>query len=123
MAKNLQATITFEYSGVLKGTDTSPIDGVRTAAIADPISVLLYPGRWFPMTGYLTDRFTAEMHITVPEGETVVGSGSSRLAEAATRRSLAVQLQLDQARLSRHHRRRQVRRAHLAHRHQPSTSS
>ena len=76
MAKNLQATVTFEYSGVLKGTDTSPIDGVRTAAIADPISVLLYPGRWFPITGYLTNRFTAEMHITVPAGETVVGSGS-----------------------------------------------
>jgi tetratricopeptide (TPR) repeat protein len=76
MAKNLQATVTFEYSGVLKGTDNSPIDGVRTAAIADPISVLLYPGRWFPLSGYLTDRFTAEMHITLPTGETVIGSGS-----------------------------------------------
>jgi TolA-binding protein len=76
MAKNLQVTLTFEYSGVLKGTDSSPIDGVRTAAIADPITVLLYPGRWFPLTGYLTDRFTAEMHITVPTGETVLGSGS-----------------------------------------------
>ena len=76
MAKNLQATVTFEYNGVLKDTDNSPIDGVRTAAIADPISVLLYPGRWFPITGYLTDRFTAEMHITVPTGETVIGSNS-----------------------------------------------
>jgi len=76
MAKNLQATLIFEYKGVLQGTATSPIDGVRTAAIADPISVLLYPGRWFPMSGYLTDRFTAEMHITVPAGETVVGSGN-----------------------------------------------
>jgi len=77
MAKNLQVTVTFEYSGVLKGTDNSPIDGVRTAAITDPISVLLYPGRWFPITGYLTDRFTAEMHITVPTGETVIGSSGS----------------------------------------------
>jgi len=76
MAKNLQATVTFEYKGVLQGIANSPIDGVRTAAIADPISVLLYPGRWFPMTGYLTDRFTAEMHIIVPAGEMVVGSGS-----------------------------------------------
>ena len=58
MAKNLQVTLTFEYNGVLKGTDSSPIEGVRTAAIADPISVLLYPGRWFPLSGYLTDRFT-----------------------------------------------------------------
>src|ERR1700761_3371887 len=76
MTKNLQATVTFEYSGVLKGTDSSPIDGVRTAAIEDPISVLLYPGRWFPLSGYLTDRFTAEMHITVPTGETVIGSSN-----------------------------------------------
>ncbi|HEY0307736.1 MAG TPA: M1 family aminopeptidase [Acidobacteriaceae bacterium] len=76
MAKNLQATITFEYKGVLQGTTNSPIEGVRTAAISDPISVLLYPGRWFPLAGYLTDRFIAEMHITVPAGEIVIGSGS-----------------------------------------------
>jgi len=76
MAKNLQATVTFEYKGTLQGVTNSPIEGVRTAAIADPISVLLYPGRWFPMTGYLTDRFTAEMHISVPAGEFVVGSGN-----------------------------------------------
>lgn len=75
MAAHLQTTLIFEYSGILKGTDSSPIDGVRTAAIADPISILLYPGRWFPITDYLTDRFTAEMHITVPAGETVIGSG------------------------------------------------
>ena len=44
--------------------------------MADPISILLYPGRWFPMVGLYTDRFTAEMHIRVPSDERVVGSGS-----------------------------------------------
>ena len=46
--------------------------------IADPISILLYPGRWFPMsqTGLYTDRFTAEMHIRVPADEKVIASGS-----------------------------------------------
>jgi hypothetical protein len=56
---------------------TSPVEGIKLAAIADPISILLYPGRWFPMsqTGLFTDRFTADMHIKVPSGERVVGSG------------------------------------------------
>ena len=46
--------------------------------VHDPVSALLYPGRWFPlaMPGLFTDRFTAEIHVTVPKGETVVGSGA-----------------------------------------------
>lgn len=77
--KNTSATWTFNYSGILKDADTSPVEGIKLAAIADPISILLYPGRWFPMsqTGLYTDRFTAEMHIAVPTGERVVGSGST----------------------------------------------
>jgi hypothetical protein len=76
--KGTSTTWTFVYAGVLKGADTSPVEGIKLAAIADPISILLYPGRWFPMsqTGLYTDRFTAEMHIKVPTGETVVGSGA-----------------------------------------------
>jgi len=76
MAKNSTATFHFEYSGTLTGSDTSPVEGVKLAAIADPVSVLLYPGRWFPMTGLYTDRFTAQMTITVPSGYTAVGSGA-----------------------------------------------
>ncbi len=75
--KGTSTTWTFVYAGVLKGADTSPVDGIQLAAIADPISILLYPGRWFPMsqTGLYTDRFTADMHIRVPSDETVVASG------------------------------------------------
>ena len=75
--KGTTSTWTFTYAGILKDADTSPVEGIKLAAIADPISILLYPGRWFPMspTGLYTDRFTAEMHIKVPAGETVVGSG------------------------------------------------
>jgi hypothetical protein len=77
IAKGTSTTWTFVYAGVLKGSETSPVEGIKLAAIEDPISILLYPGRWFPMsqTGLFTDRFTAEMHITVPTGERVVGSG------------------------------------------------
>jgi hypothetical protein len=74
--KGTSATWTFEYSGVLKGADTSPVEGIKLASVEDPISILLYPGRWFPMVGLYTNRFTAEMHIRVPSDERVVGSGS-----------------------------------------------
>ena len=52
------------------------MEGLKLAAIQEPISYLLYPARWFPMTGYQTDRFTAEMHIRVPQGMRVLASGS-----------------------------------------------
>ncbi len=35
----------------------------------------MYPARWFPVSGYTTDRFAADMNITVPTGYTVLGSG------------------------------------------------
>jgi tetratricopeptide (TPR) repeat protein len=76
MPKGTSATWIFEYSGVLKGAETSPVEGIKLAAVEDPISILLYPGRWFPMVGLYTNRFTAEMHIRVPGDERVVGSGS-----------------------------------------------
>jgi hypothetical protein len=77
IAKGSSTTWTFVYAGVLKGADTSPVEGLKMAAVEDPISILLYPGAWFPMspTGLYTDRFTAEMHIRVPSDERVVGSG------------------------------------------------
>ena len=76
IAKGVTTTYHFEYSGTLKGADTSPVEGIKLASVEDPISILLYPGRWFPMTGLFTNRFTAEMHIRVPGDERVVGSGS-----------------------------------------------
>ena len=76
LTKGSTATWTFTYAGA-PTVDTSPVDGIKFAQVADPVSVLLYPGRWFPIAlpGLFTDRFTAEMHITVPKDETVVGSG------------------------------------------------
>lgn len=69
------STLTFEYEGVLNSVDDSPVQGVKLASVSDPISYLLYAGRWFPVVGYGTNRFTAMMHVTVPAGFTVIGSG------------------------------------------------
>ncbi|WP_158791574.1 M1 family aminopeptidase [Granulicella sp. L60] len=81
LAKGSSTTWHFEYSGALKGSDTSPVEGIKMAAIEDPISILLYPGRWFPMTGLFTDRFTAEIRVRVPSDERVIGSGSGVAAQ------------------------------------------
>jgi len=77
LSKGAAATFTFVYSGTLSGTEESPVEGLKVAAIEDPITYLLYAARWFPIVGYLTDRFTAEIHVTIPAGYRVIGSGSS----------------------------------------------
>jgi hypothetical protein len=67
---------TFEYEGVITGNEDGPVEGLKLAAIQEPITYLLYPARWFPTSGYLTDRFTAQMHIKVPQGMRVFASGA-----------------------------------------------
>ena len=75
---------TFEYDGIITGNEDGPVEGLKLAAIQEPITYLLYPARWFPMTGYLTDRFTAEMHIRVPQGMRVFASGAEGKPHAVT---------------------------------------
>jgi aminopeptidase N len=76
--KGSSVTWTFTYAGV-PTLATSPVSGINFVQVHDPVSALLYPGRWFPIAlpGLFTDRFTAEIHVTVPKGETVVGSGAA----------------------------------------------
>jgi hypothetical protein len=76
LAKGSSATWTFTYAG-RPTADTSPVDGIKFVQVVDPVSILLYPGRWFPiaMPGLFTDRFTMQLAVTVPKGERVIGSG------------------------------------------------
>src|SRR5580704_13578550 len=75
---------TFQYEGVITGNEDGPIEGLKLAAIQEPISYLLYAARWFPTTGFLTDRFTAEIHIRVPQGMRVFASGAQGTSHPAT---------------------------------------
>ena len=75
VAKGATATLIFSYEGVLVSSDDSPVEGLKLAYVGEPESYLLYAGRWFPMVGYGTNRFTAAMHMTVPSSLMVVGSG------------------------------------------------
>ncbi|HXZ28599.1 MAG TPA: M1 family aminopeptidase [Terriglobales bacterium] len=75
LSKGQSTTLTFDYEGVLQSADDSPVEGLKLAYVGPDTTYLLYAGRWFPMTGYLTDRFTATINFTVPTGMTVIGSG------------------------------------------------
>ena len=75
LPKGQPVTITFYYDGKLTGQEDSPVYGIKFAAIHPDFSYLMYPARWFPVSGYTTDRFAADMHVTVPMGYAVLGSG------------------------------------------------
>ncbi|MCS6952152.1 MAG: M1 family aminopeptidase [Bryobacterales bacterium] len=77
-------TVRFYYDGVLRGREESPVYGIKFAAIQPDYAFLLYPARWFPVSGYTTDRYTADLRITVPEGYRVVCSGSEKSDRAAS---------------------------------------
>jgi tetratricopeptide (TPR) repeat protein len=75
---------TFEYSGAITGNEDGPVEGYKLAAIEEPITYLLYAARWFPTAGYLTDRFTAEIHFRVPQGMRVFSSGQTGSPHSVT---------------------------------------
>lgn len=77
-------TWTFHYGGALESDAGGPVPGLKLAYVGDPITYLLYGGRWFPMTGYQTDRFTADIHVHVPAGYTAVGSGGVSAVASGT---------------------------------------
>ena len=70
-------TLTFDYAGPLANDDASPIKGVRLAYVSEASTVLLLPGRWFPLTDYPSNRYTAVFNIAVPETMVVTGTGEA----------------------------------------------
>jgi tetratricopeptide (TPR) repeat protein len=75
LPKGKPATVTFTYDGRLTGQEESPVFGIKFAAIGSDIAYLMYPARWFPVNGFSSDRFTSDLHITVPNGYRVIASG------------------------------------------------
>jgi aminopeptidase N len=75
LAKGESGTVVLEYEGALADADHSPVEGVQLAYIGDEESYLLYPARWFPVSGYRTSRYTAEFHLTVPAGLQLASGG------------------------------------------------
>jgi aminopeptidase N len=83
LPKGKPATLTFVYGGKLTGTEESPVWGIKFAAIHPDFAYLMYPGRWFPVNDYTTDRFTTDLRVTVPSGFKVIASGLESADAAA----------------------------------------
>ena len=67
--------VTFQISGRLAGDEESPVYGITFAAIRQDHAFLLYPARWFPVSGYTTDRYQMELTVRAPAGYRVISSG------------------------------------------------
>jgi tetratricopeptide (TPR) repeat protein len=76
LPKGQPASLTFYYDGKLTGDEDSPVYGIKFAAIHPDFGYLMYPARWFPVSGYTTDRFAAQLNVSVPMGYAVVASGT-----------------------------------------------
>ncbi len=75
LPKGKSTMLTFVYGGKLTGAEESPVWGIKFAAIHPDVAYLMYPARWFPVNDYTTDRFTTDLHVTVPSGYKVIAGG------------------------------------------------
>jgi aminopeptidase N len=75
VATGTRVTLTFTYSGLLANEDNSPIPGLRAAVISKEGAYLLLPARWFPLTNFPSNRYTATFHLNVPDYFAVAGTG------------------------------------------------
>jgi aminopeptidase N len=69
--------LVFDYSGPVSSEDDSPTRGVRFASVDAKSAYLLLPSRWFPLTGFPTNRYTGTFKVTVPDTMAVVGTGKA----------------------------------------------
>jgi len=91
LQKGQPVDVTFTYDGRLTGKEESPIYGITFAAIQNDFAFLLYPSRWFPVSGYTADRFTSTINVTVPEGFRAIGSGMDSSKQNGTNTTFTFQ--------------------------------
>jgi tetratricopeptide (TPR) repeat protein len=72
-----RVTLTFTYGGLLANEENSPVPGVRAAVIHRDGAYLLLPARWFPLTNFPANRYTATFRLNVPDTFAVAGTGKS----------------------------------------------
>jgi len=70
-------TLTFTYSGLLINEENSPVPGLTTALINKDGAYLLLPSRWFPLTNFPSNRYTATFRLNVPDIFAVAGTGKT----------------------------------------------
>lgn len=72
-----KVTLTYTYSGLLANEENSPVPGVRVASITREYAYLLLPARWFPLTSFPSNRYTANFRLEVPDSYAVAGTGKA----------------------------------------------
>src|SRR6266404_1316313 len=67
VAADGHVTLTYTYAGLLANEENSPVPGVRAAVINKDGAYLLLPARWFPLTNFPSNRYTATFRLNVPD--------------------------------------------------------
>ncbi|MGH7590855.1 MAG: hypothetical protein ACREL2_05410, partial [Gemmatimonadales bacterium] len=62
---------------LVANSENSPVPGVSAAVIGHDNAFLLLPARWFPLTDYPSNRYTATFRLNVPDNFAVAGSGKT----------------------------------------------
>jgi tetratricopeptide (TPR) repeat protein len=82
-------TLTFSYGGLLANEENSPVPNTRVAFVSKDSSYLLLPARWFPLTNYPANRYTATFKLNVPDNMVVAGTGKADPPQTVPPRSAA----------------------------------
>jgi tetratricopeptide (TPR) repeat protein len=77
VATDGRVTLSFTYAGILANEENSPVPGVRAAVINKDGAYLLLPARWFPLTNFPSNRYTATFRLNVPDLFAVAGTGKA----------------------------------------------
>src|SRR5713226_3426223 len=77
VATDGHVTLTYTYAGLLVNEENSPVPGVRAALINKDGASLLLPARWFPLTNFPSNRYTATFRLNVPDTFAVAGTGKA----------------------------------------------
>lgn len=89
VAAGQAVTLTFSYGGLLANEENSPVPNVRVASVSKEWSYLLLPARWFPLTNFPGNRYTATFKLNVPDNVAVVGTGKADSPQPLAARSPA----------------------------------
>src|SRR5258707_5148693 len=89
VATGKTVSLTFAYGGLLANEENSPVPNVRVASIGKDWAYLLLPARWFPLTNYPANRYTATFKLNVPDTMAVAGTGKAEAAQPLAPRSAA----------------------------------
>lgn len=80
-APGQQTSVIITYSGPVSSQDDSPTRGLRLASVDSHGAYLLLASRWFPLTNFPANRYTADFRITAPQAFAVVGTGTSGIPD------------------------------------------